>query len=98
MLDPPRDAVRARIAERFEAMLDDGRRWRKRWRLEDLDPALPAAKLLGLAPASWRWPRAALTRSEALDEAITATRQFAKRQMTWFRHRMADYIWFDPIC
>ena len=38
-----------------------------------------------------------LTRAEALDAAITATRQFAKRQMTWFRHRMAHYIWFDPI-
>ncbi|MBS0473566.1 MAG: tRNA (adenosine(37)-N6)-dimethylallyltransferase MiaA, partial [Proteobacteria bacterium] len=27
--------------------------------------------------------------------AITDTRQFAKRQMTWFRHRMADYAWVD---
>ena len=33
---------------------------------------------------------------ECLEEAITATRQFAKRQMTWFRNRMGDYVWFNP--
>jgi tRNA dimethylallyltransferase len=38
-----------------------------------------------------------LVKAEALDAAITATRQFAKRQMTWFRHRMPHYIWFDPL-
>ena len=40
--------------------------------------------------------RASSSRAEALAQAVTATRQFAKRQMTWFRHRMADYVWFDP--
>ncbi len=63
--------------------------------LKDLDPALPAAKLLGLRPllslADGTSPR-----QTAMLEAVTATRQFAKRQMTWFRHRMADYVWFDP--
>jgi len=38
-----------------------------------------------------------LAKAEALDAAITATRQFAKRQMTWFRHRMPHYIWLDPL-
>jgi tRNA A37 N6-isopentenylltransferase MiaA len=36
-------------------------------------------------------------RSDALEQAITATRQFAKRQMTWFRNRMPHYIWYDPL-
>ena len=28
--------------------------------------------------------------------AQAATRQFAKRQLTWFRHRMADWRWLEP--
>jgi tRNA dimethylallyltransferase len=63
--------------------------------LDGLDSALPASKLLGLRPLQ-ALARGTLTRAEALDGAITATRQFAKRQMTWFRHRMPHYIWFDP--
>ena len=63
--------------------------------LEGLDPALPAAKLLGLRPLQ-ALARGEIGREAALETAITATRQFAKRQMTWFRHRMAHYNWFDP--
>jgi tRNA dimethylallyltransferase len=95
VLDPPRPELRARIARRFEAMLDQGGLEEAR-RLEGLDPALPAAKLLGLRPLQ-ALAAGTLTREEALDAAITGTRQFAKRQMTWFRHRMPHYIWFDPL-
>jgi tRNA dimethylallyltransferase len=95
VLDPPRPELRARIARRFEAMLDQGGLEEAR-KLEGLDPALPAAKLLGLRPLQ-ALAQGTLTREEALDAAITGTRQFAKRQMTWFRHRMAHYIWFDPL-
>jgi tRNA dimethylallyltransferase len=94
VLDPPREERRARIAERFETMLEAGALEEAR-ALEGLDPSLPAAKLLGLRPLQ-ALARGALTRAEALDGAITATRQFAKRQMTWFRHRMPHYIWYDP--
>jgi tRNA dimethylallyltransferase len=38
-----------------------------------------------------------LPREEAVAQAVTATRQFAKRQITWFRNRMGDYAWFDPL-
>ena len=94
VLDPPRPELRARIAARFEAMVDDGGLAEAR-KLQSLDPALPAAKLLGLRPLQ-ALAAGTLTRAEALDAAITGTRQFAKRQMTWFRHRMPHYIWFDP--
>ena len=94
VLDPPRDVRRARIAQRFETMLDAGALDEAR-ALEGLDPSLPAAKLLGLRPLQ-ALARGTLTRGEALDGAIIATRQFAKRQMTWFRHRMPHYIWYDP--
>jgi tRNA dimethylallyltransferase len=95
VLDPPRPELRARIAQRFETMVDAGGLEEAR-RLEGLDPSLPAAKLLGLRPLQ-ALAAGTLTREEALDAAITGTRQFAKRQMTWFRHRMPHYIWFDPI-
>jgi len=95
VLDPPRPELRARIAQRFESMVDAGGLEEAR-RLEGLDPGLPAAKLLGLRPLQ-ALAAGTLTREEALDAAITGTRQFAKRQMTWFRHRMPHYIWFDPI-
>jgi tRNA dimethylallyltransferase len=94
VLDPPRPELRARIAARFEAMVDQGGLDEAR-SLLGLDPGLPAAKLLGLRPLQ-ALAEGTLTRAEALDAAITATRQFAKRQMTWFRHRMPHYIWFDP--
>jgi tRNA dimethylallyltransferase len=37
-----------------------------------------------------------LEKSQALSETIAATRQFAKRQMTWFRNRMSDYVRVKP--
>jgi tRNA dimethylallyltransferase len=95
VLDPPRREVRMRIAARFEAMVKKGG-LEEAQRLEGLDAGLPAAKLLGLRPLQ-ALGRGTLTRAEALDAAITTTRQFAKRQMTWFRHRMPHYIWFDPL-
>jgi tRNA dimethylallyltransferase len=63
--------------------------------LDGLDPALPAAKLLGLRPLI-ALAEGQASREAAILQAVTATRQFAKRQMTWFRHRMADYVWIDP--
>jgi tRNA dimethylallyltransferase len=95
VLDLPRPELRARIATRFEAMLENGG-LQEAQSLKDLDPALPAAKLLGLRPLL-ALAEGAMDREVAVLDAVTATRQFAKRQMTWFRHRMADYVWFDPI-
>jgi tRNA dimethylallyltransferase len=95
VLDMPRPDLRARIATRFETMLEQGGLDEAR-ALEGLDPTLPAAKLLGLRPLQ-ALAAGRLARAEALDGAITATRQFAKRQMTWFRHRMPHYIWYDPL-
>jgi len=94
VLDVPRPELRARIAARFTRMVEEGGLDEAR-ALAGLDPALPAAKLLGLKPLQ-ALVRGELTKDQALDAAITATRRFAKRQMTWFRHRMPHYIWLDP--
>jgi len=29
--------------------------------------------------------------------AVTASRQYAKRQMTWFRNRFGDWRWIEPL-
>ena len=34
-----------------------------------------------------------ITREEMIERAVTATRQYAKRQRTWFRGRMAEWSW-----
>ena len=34
---------------------------------------------------------------EAKRSAKTATRQYAKRQLTWFRHRMSDWMWLEQM-
>jgi len=94
LLDPPREVLRARIAARFEAMVDEGG-LAEAMAMKDLDPSLPAAKLLGLRSLI-ALGEGQLSKAEALSLAITATRQFAKRQSTWFRHRMPEYVRFDP--
>ncbi len=94
VVDLPRPELRARIAVRFEAMVEQGG-LQEALALKDLDPALPAAKLLGLRPLI-ALAEGRMTKEAALEQAITATRQFAKRQSTWFRNRMADYIWLKP--
>jgi tRNA dimethylallyltransferase len=95
LIDIPRETLRARIAARFEAMAENGG-LEEAMALKDLDPSLPAAKLLGLRPLI-ALGEGRLSHDEALSQAITATRQFAKRQMTWFRHRMPDYVPVNPI-
>ena len=95
LLDPPRETLRAAIAARFDAMVDAGGLEEAR-ALEGLDPALPAAKLLGLRPLQ-KLAAGDMSREDAIAEAVTATRQFAKRQMTWFRGRMPHYVRFNPL-
>ncbi len=94
VIDLPRPELRARIDARFRVMLDEGA-LEEAAALEGLDPALPAAKILGLREL-WALRSGKLGREEAIRSAVTATRQFAKRQSTWFRNRMADWTWVSP--
>lgn len=86
---PPRDVLAARIERRFEAMIAGGALEEAR-SLLGLDLVLPAAKALGLRPL-WRHLGGEMPLSVAIAEAQLATKQYAKRQMTWFRNRMADW-------
>ena len=93
VMDVPRTELRARIETRFRAMLADGA-MREAAALKGLDPTLPAAKILGLREL-WALQEGALSEAQAIERAVTATRQYAKRQTTWFRNRMADWDRLD---
>jgi len=91
VLSPPREVLLQRIDARLEAMAEHGVLDEVR-ALTGLDPSLPAAKALGL-PQFARHLAGECDFSTALDEVRLATRQYAKRQQTWFRNRMKDWKW-----
>lgn len=93
VMDVPRPELRARIETRFKTMLSEGA-LQEAASLRGLDPALPAAKILGLREL-WATQDGAISEAEAVELAVTATRQYAKRQSTWFRNRMADWDRLD---
>ena len=93
VLDVPREELRARIEARLHAMVDAGAR-EEAAALADLPTALPAAKILGVRELNAA-RAGALSEAEAIAQAVTRTRQYAKRQMTWFRHRMAGWRWIS---
>ena len=93
VLEIPRAALRERIAKRFHAMLDAGA-MAEALALADLEPSLPAAKIIGRRELI-ALARGMLSRDEAIARAITATNQYAKRQDTWFRNQLGDWDRID---
>ena len=96
-----RGVLHARIAGRFDAMLEAGfldevRALRALPELaahpHPLD--LPALRAVGYRQA-WAFLDGASTPAEFRERAIAATRQLAKRQWTWLRGEL-DARWFDP--
>lgn len=97
VLMPERSILRQRIADRFAAMMGAGAVEEVEALLAlDLDPSLPAMKAIGV-PEIAAMLAGTLAREEATERAITATRQYAKRQSTWFRNRMGDWRFVDPF-
>ncbi|WP_424967363.1 tRNA (adenosine(37)-N6)-dimethylallyltransferase MiaA [Dinoroseobacter sp. S375] len=90
VIDAPKDWLTPRIARRFEQMLAEGALDEARDALPHWDPAAPWARAIG-APELIAHLRGEMTLAEAREKAIIATRQYAKRQRTWFRARMKDW-------
>jgi tRNA dimethylallyltransferase len=78
--------LHARIAQRFDAMLDHGflDEVRALWARGDLHADLPSMRCVGYRQA-WEFLEGTLPASEVRDRGIFATRQLAKRQITWLR-------------
>lgn len=79
-----------RIDRRFDAMLAAGALDEARAALPGWNAALPSAKAIG-APELIAHLRGEMTLDAAAVAAKTATRQYAKRQRTWFRSRMGGW-------
>lgn len=93
VLDRPRAELYRRIEERLDGMAEAGAVEEARSLASlRLDPSLPAMKAIGVRQFL-RHAAGELTLADALAAAKVETRNYAKRQLTWFRHRMADWSW-----
>ncbi len=93
-----RAVLHARIEQRFHAMLEAGFEGEVRGLVArgDLHPELPSMRSVGYRQM-WAWLRGEYDRAEMIRRAIAATRQLAKRQMTWLRSER-DLHWLSEDC
>ena len=90
-----RDWLNARIAKRFDLMLADGALAEVAAMQQHYTPSLPAHRAIGV-PELMAYLAGEVTLDAARDATVIATRQFAKRQRTWARSKMADWHQFTP--
>lgn len=91
VVEPPRDRLYAACDRRVDVMIQTGALDEVRTLLDRrLDPALPAMKAVGVRELG-----AHLAGDMTLDAAVAAmkqaTRNYAKRQLTWFRNQTPDW-------
>jgi len=87
ILLPPRDWLIARCDERFEAMMAQGAVEEVTAILaRQLDPALPVMRAIGVGEITSMLAGTS-SKPDAVAAAQLATRQYAKRQYTWFRNQ-----------
>ena len=92
-----RAELHRRIGQRFDAMLkaglvDEVDMLRRKYRL---DAGLPSMRCVGYRQV-WEMLEGQMPRAELRDRGVFATRQFAKRQLTWLKS-MDDLRPFDPL-
>ncbi len=96
LITPDREALYARCDRRFDIMIEHGALGEARAIAAlDLDPALPSMRAVG-APELLAHLRDEITLEEAARAAKQATRNYAKRQMTWMRNQMKYWPKIDP--
>ncbi len=95
-LMPNRDELFRRIDARFAAMIVAGAIEEVRTlAARNLDPDLPVMKAHGV-PWLIRYLRGEIGLAEAKEGAKRDTRQYTKRQATWFRNQQPDFKWVEP--
>jgi tRNA dimethylallyltransferase len=95
-LMPDRDALLQRIDARFDAMMAAGAIEEVRLlAARNLDSNLPAMKAHGV-PWLLSHLRGEIGLEEAVEGAKRDTRQYTKRQATWFRNQLPEFVWIEP--
>ena len=90
-----RSITHKRVRQRFTRMLDSGLvdEVRGFFNREDMHEGLTSMRLVGYRQV-WRYLDGRLSYPEMREQAVIATRQLAKRQMTWLRAE-ENTTWFD---
>jgi tRNA dimethylallyltransferase len=93
LMPPDRAELAQRIAARFDAMIEAGfiAEVRALMARGDLSAAAPAMRAVGYRQI-WAHLAGSIDWAEARGAAIAATRQLAKRQLTWLRSDRADLV------
>ncbi len=91
----PRSVLHERIEQRFDLMIAAGfiDEVKALFARPDLNASLPAMRAVGYRQA-WQWLQGQITFEQMREKAIAATRQLAKRQLTWLRRESAS-VWYD---
>lgn len=90
-----REAVRARVDARFDAMMAEGALDEARAILAlDLDPELPAARAHGLRPLL-AYLRGEIDLEAAVEAGKLETRQYVKRQEIWLKRHMISWKYIE---
>lgn len=93
-----REALHLRIEQRFHKMIELGfqQEVEKLYRRPDLNENLPSIRCVGYRQM-WEYLRGDYDHDEMVFRGICATRQLAKRQITWLRGWTSPIQWLDSL-
>lgn len=93
-----RAVLHQRIEQRFQNMMAQGfeQEVRKLFERGDLHPDLPSIRCVGYRQM-WEYLAGEIGLDEAVFKGICATRQLAKRQITWLRGWSSELTWLDSL-
>ena len=86
---PDVETTNKRITDRFSSMMDTGAVAEVRAQMP-FDPKLPANKALGALQIA-AYLDGELSKEAAIEQSVILTRQYAKRQRSWFRSNMKGW-------
>ena len=90
LVDADRDWLAQRIERRFDAMIANGALEEARGNLAGWNPAHPSSRAIGASELIDHL-QGKRNLKDAVAAGKTATRQYAKRQRTWFRSKMREW-------
>ena len=93
-----REVLHLRIEQRFHKMIELGfqQEVEKLYRRPDLNENLPSIRCVGYRQM-WEYLRGDYNHDEMVFRGICATRQLAKRQITWLRGWTSPIQWLDSL-